>query len=172
MRPLPVDHIPQEGLEIREEESPDMLDLRDDEFVSYAGKVAILLRFDKLGEKVRVKGEANFNVRLSCSRCLEPFSKKMDTAFNIVYEPQNLMSARKEEVLNEAAADVYYYGNDRMLEVGEAVRENVLLSLPLKPLCRTGCAGLCPDCGKNMNQGPCSCRQKRVDPRFSKLKNL
>jgi uncharacterized protein len=171
MRPLLVEDIPQEGLEVSVEESPDTLDLRNDEFVSYIGKVAILLRFDKLGEKVRVKGKTNFNARLSCSRCLEYFSKRIDTAFNIVYEPQNLMTVKKEKVLDKAAADVYYYGKDRMLKVGEVVREIVMLNLPIKPLCRTGCAGLCPNCGKNLNQGSCSCRQKGLDHRFSKLKS-
>jgi uncharacterized protein len=59
-----------------------------------------------------------------------------------------------------------------VLDLAEAVRQYALLTLPMKPLCREDCAGLCSSCGHNLNQGPCDCQPQIVDPRWSKLKEL
>ena len=68
---------------------------------------------------------------------------------------------------------VGYYQGDR-LDLGEVVREQVLLGLPLKPLCREDCQGLCPRCGKNRNAGPCGCtpEEEEGDPRLEPLRKL
>jgi uncharacterized protein len=52
------------------------------------------------------------------------------------------------------------------------VRQYALLAIPMKPLCREGCAGLCPTCGRNLNQGPCDCPPQVLDPRLSGLRKL
>ena len=68
---------------------------------------------------------------------------------------------------------VGYYDGDR-LDLGEVVREQVLLALPLKPLCREDCRGLCPRCGQNRNLGPCGCPppEEPGDPRLEPLRKL
>ena len=68
---------------------------------------------------------------------------------------------------------VGYYEGDR-LDLGEVIREQVLLGLPLKPLCREDCQGLCPRCGKNRNAGPCGCtpEEEAGDARLEPLRKL
>jgi uncharacterized protein len=59
-----------------------------------------------------------------------------------------------------------------VLDLTEAIRQYALLAVPMKPLCREDCAGLCPGCGRNLNQGGCDCPPQEADPRWAKLKNL
>jgi len=59
-----------------------------------------------------------------------------------------------------------------ILDLTEAIRQYALLAVPMKPLCRGDCAGLCPNCGHNLNQGPCDCLPQKVDPRWSELNKL
>jgi uncharacterized protein len=56
-----------------------------------------------------------------------------------------------------------------ILDLTEAIRQYTLLAIPMKPVCKTNCAGLCPNCGHNLNYGPCNCPPQEVDPRWSKL---
>jgi uncharacterized protein len=82
--------------------------------------------------------------------------------------------AQEEEVeLSDRDVVVGYYEGDR-LDLGEVVREQVLLGLPLKPLCREDCHGLCPRCGKNRNAGACGCKpeEEAGDPRLEPLRKL
>jgi len=73
--------------------------------------------------------------------------------------------------LTDAEAEIgYYQGEGLLLE--EAVREQVLLALPLKMICREDCKGLCPQCGQNLNEGPCSCTAPNHDLRWSALKEI
>jgi len=58
------------------------------------------------------------------------------------------------------------------LEIGERVRQLILLALPLKPLCRPDCRGLCPLCGQDLNEGECGCKREAPDSRWEKLKAL
>ena len=58
------------------------------------------------------------------------------------------------------------------IDLKDIVREQIYLSIPMKSLCSEGCLGLCPICGKNLNQGPCQCKGEKGHPGFLKLKNL
>jgi uncharacterized protein len=167
-----VENIPQEGLELKKQESPRFFNLEDDRFVSYTGAVAVSLTMEKLGERVRIKGEFNFRVKLNCVRCLEPFFQEITYPMDIVYAPEPSRMTGKEASLNEEEINVFYYGKKGVIELGDAVREFVLLSLPVKPLCKPDCSGLCPSCGKKLSQGSCSCQIQRLDARFAKLKDL
>ncbi len=59
-----------------------------------------------------------------------------------------------------------------VLDLTEVTRQNILLAIPPSPVCRTKCAGLCPHCGKNWNEGPCDCKEENIDPRMQVLKQL
>jgi len=70
--------------------------------------------------------------------------------------------------------DIGHFTIDKnhILELNEAIRQYTLLVMPMKPLCREDCFGLCQKCGKNLNQGPCDCPKQEIDPRWSKLSKL
>jgi uncharacterized protein len=79
---------------------------------------------------------------------------------------------RKEEVsISQAETEIGYYQGEG-LELEDALREQVLLAVPLKAVCRPECKGLCPQCGQNLNEGSCSCHEKQEDPRWHALRDL
>jgi uncharacterized protein len=59
-----------------------------------------------------------------------------------------------------------------LLDLSEAIRQNALLAVPMKPLCREDCSGLCQQCGKDLNKGQCDCNKSEIDPRWAKLADL
>jgi len=66
----------------------------------------------------------------------------------------------------------HYISTDGWFDPGPLFREHVWVSLPMKPLCRVECLGICPECGTNLNQEPCECREEHVDPRMAALAKL
>ncbi len=79
---------------------------------------------------------------------------------------------REEEVeLHEEDLNTAYY-RDHVLDLGDMLREQFYLALPMRPLCRPDCQGLCPQCGADRNVEACQCQSEWVDPRLSVLKAL
>ncbi len=105
---------------------------------------------------------------LTCFRCLETVEEPVegDLQLLVVVDPDRPVTA--ETALEEEELGLVYL--DREVLDGRALLlEQLQLNIPMKPLCRPDCAGLCPSCGANRNLGPCSCRQESHDPRWSKL---
>jgi len=113
----------------------------------------------------RVHGEAT----ATCARCLTPFQLEIAQDFSVVLRPEPRLTG---EVELKAAdlADSFYRGTE--VDVTRLVYEQVLLALPIRPLCDEECRGLCPQCGVNRNIGECSCTVDAGDPRLSVLRGL
>lgn len=126
----------------------------------------------KVREEIVIEGRVSSWIQMSCARCLKPHQVHLDDSFEVKYlpYPQELDSVEEIELNETDMGITYYTGED--INLTELVREQVLLLLPVKALCKTDCAGLCPSCGKDLNEGPCSCAQEPVDHRFAMLKNL
>ena len=91
--------------------------------------------------------------------------------FELLYRPQGSDAGKEELSVTAAEAEVgYYQGEGLLLE--DVLREQVLLALPLKAICREDCKGLCPHCGRNLNQEQCNCAETPDDPRWSALKDI
>jgi uncharacterized protein len=92
--------------------------------------------------------------------------------FELLYRPLGVDAAGRDELsVTDAEAEIgYYQGEGLLLE--DVLREQVLLALPLKVTCREECKGLCPQCGKNLNQEQCSCSTEMEDPRWAALKDV
>lgn len=97
-----------------------------------------------------------------CSRCLSAIEQTVSSRFSELYHYPRETAPQEANFIPE----------DLNLDFSEVVREDMLLSLPLQPLCRPDCKGLCPNCGKNWNEGPCDCPTDEGDPRLSVLKQL
>ncbi len=101
----------------------------------------------------------------NCDRCLKEFSNKIETVLSgRLIEKTEKQNDEDDEVL------IYYQGDDVSLE--EPVISAMLLSLPMKSICKEGCKGLCPVCGINRNDEKCNCEDNNIDPRLAKLKEL
>jgi len=122
-------------------------------------------------QDIRLDGELKTSVELPCARCLEPVVEKIERKFDLLYRPQGVDAGKEELSVTGAEAEIgYYQGEGLLLE--DALREQVLLALPLKVICREDCKGLCPHCGANLNDGQCSCADPPEDPRWTALKDL
>ena len=106
-----------------------------------------------------------------CDRCLEDATFPVEHDFDLLYRPALLEGERPEEELDESAADLAFYEGGG-LELKTALREQVLLALPMQRTCRPDCKGICPVCGQNRNQTVCGCEVRPVDDRWAALKNL
>ncbi len=111
------------------------------------------------------QGEIATQVEVQCVRCLTPipYSLTIQLADRFAYNPQ---------ALDQAQDPAFPILNKGTIDLVPALREHTLLSLPLHPLCRPDCQGLCSRCGANLNEGPCGCPQEEADPRLAALKGL
>ena len=134
------------------------------------------LEFDlhKDKDRFRVVGRLRAELELSCSRCLEPFRLPVDMPLDLRVLAGRRLDAEEpveDRDVSEEAVDTSYYRDD-VLDLNELLREQFYLALPMKPLCKEECLGLCPQCGADRNTAPCGCRPAWEDPRLAPLKKL
>lgn len=125
----------------------------------------------KDAEKVRLVGRVRTTLEVACSRCLEPFTIPVDSAFDLLFLPASIEAASGEHEIDDADVGVSYYRDDT-IDLAEVMREQFFLALPMKPLCRESCQGLCPVCGTNRNVTTCTCQVTWEDPRLAPLAKL
>lgn len=133
----------------------------------------VRLEFDIYKDKntYRLVGRVQTTLELPCSRCLEPFTTAVDAAFDLRYQPRSEATTGSEQEVQEDDFSAAFYENDQ-IDLGQLMREQFYLALPMKPLCTENCRGLCAQCGTNLNRGACGCAQDWGDPRFAALKAL
>jgi len=132
----------------------------------------------KMGREVLV--EAKFTVPLSgqCKRCLRPLGLDEQVELIRTYLPREVERQPRErrDAVSEASFDPglvdeeVYSGKE--IDLTRALREQILLSIPPSPLCSEDCKGLCPKCGKDLNEGECGCDRTVMDPRWAALKGI
>ncbi len=122
-------------------------------------------------QDIRVKGKLDTSLEVLCARCLDPVVHPVERSFDLLYRPLGIDSGHAELSVTDAEAEIGYYEN-RGLLLEDTLREQVLLALPLKTLCRIDCKGLCPHCGKNLNEAQCNCVDAVEDARWSALKDI
>jgi uncharacterized protein len=125
----------------------------------------------KDSQKIRLAGSVATTLELQCGRCLEPYAVPIDAAFDLLFLPASEEVVAGEHEIRAEDAGVSFYKDD-VIDLAEVMREQFYLALPMKPLCRDECQGLCPVCGVNRNTGTCSCQAAWVDPRMEALKAL
>ena len=108
-------------------------------------------------------GQLSAEMPAECARCLEPFSLKAILEFQeMFYSPPSKAASPSDYVVFE----------DGVMDLEGPIRERLVLNIPLRPLCRPDCRGLCSQCGQNMNQGDCDCQEDVIDPRMAGLAKL
>lgn len=167
-----INDIPEEGLQI-------------DQFASEEGWVAeamtaafggrrrpddeahVTLMLVRADDQVSMFGGAYIHLHPTCDRCLKVFAAEQQVPIHIVYLPRDAQAGVKE------SEDVDFGLHDgRQIDVQATITEQTVLAQPMQYLCKPHCRGLCPRCGHDLNQGPCSCPSDQPDSPFSVLREL
>lgn len=132
-------------------------------------------------EAYHLHGRVQARVSVTCARCAEAFELPVDAIVDLTFVPAAADTARSSHASDddddgghEMSADdpsVVPYDEPR-IDLAQVAREQCYLALPMKPLCRPDCQGLCPQCGINRNTGTCTCENQWEDPRLAGLKSL
>lgn len=143
----------------------------DEDGFKVTDDVLLALNICKDGDKCRISGQISSRLSLSCCRCLELFEMPGNVEIDLLYLPQDSKSREAEREISEDDLTAAYYQNNE-INFSEMVREQFQLILPMKPLCRSDCLGLCVICGLNLNEQRCSCKAEWQDTRFAELAKL
>ncbi len=148
----------------------EVFDLEDDDW-SLAKPLVVYAEISHEKQFLQLKGTLTTAVKGVCSRCLKPVETQVECEFaeQLLYAKD--VSLFSHLAVGEVEEKYFIYDNDT-LDITDIVRESILAILPLKILCVEDCQGLCPKCGKNLNQGQCGCDLHEVDPRMAILATL
>ncbi len=149
---------------------PSTFDLAHEDF-RLAAPVELTGEVRKDAQKVRLVGHLTTTLECDCGRCLEPFAVPVDAKIDMILLPAKENTGEAEQEVAEDDLGVSYYKDD-VVDLGELMREQFYLALPMKPLCQEDCRGLCPVCGINRNRETCTCEATWVDPRMEALKRF
>ena len=141
----------------------------DDQILGLDGPLRVMARVSKAVDKFLVRGTIRGGVRIRCDRCLEPFRREVNSQFQVdLVIPKERADQEEIELLDEEM-EVDFVKGDRV-DLGDIVREQIYLSLPMRSICKESCRGLCPACGINLNERSCQCGKAEGHPAFSKLR--
>ncbi len=129
------------------------------------------VKFTRTPGGVLVLADLDLTVILTCSRCLEELVYPLHLHFSDEFRP-TVDVVTGIELPEQEDENVFTIDANHVLDITRAVREYVLLGLPMRPLCSEACLGLCPKCGRNLNQGKCTCSAAPVDSRLAVLAKL
>jgi uncharacterized protein len=128
------------------------------------------------GEISRIEGgyalaaHLTYDGQLECSRCLAAYPFREEDEFTLVLYPRPRQPGVDVE-LERGDLDTQYF-DEPVVELSPIAEERVQMALPMKPLCKPDCLGLCPACGNDLNLGSCACARDTVDPRWEALRAL
>ena len=154
--------IPEEGLE-QEFDLP--VTINNDSTPDIASVRIKLLRF---GKKILVDGAVKGVVSLTCSRCLDDYTYPVDLEFREEYTPADETELESNQELSGDELDISFYIGEE-IDLAGIAKEQVLLAVPMKPLCNNDCLGICSRCGTDLNKQSCNCKDDHIDPRLAPL---
>jgi len=125
----------------------------------------------RTNRSILVTGTLGTSLKGICSRCLEEFSYGETFTLNEEYFPTVEVNTGRPLPAPEDPTS-FTIDENHILDLTEAVRQCIILAMPMQPLCRQDCIGLCPVCGQNLNVQPCSCVHQDLDPRWATLQEL
>ncbi len=160
-----ISEIPEEGIDVECNENITL------ESVKTVSPLHAVLNIRTIGSEVLVNGMMEGEIELLCSRCLNAYTMKCKQQINVVYEPSEVLNKEEHHKLKSDELDMGFYKNDT-LDTDEVLVEQLLLNLPMKPLCSPECKGICPKCGADLNVSGCNCSTSEIDSRLKVLEQL
>ena len=121
--------------------------------------------------EVLARGKITGDVTMVCSRCAGEAHVVLDAPFEVLFLPRDADAPAEPDDVAAEQPDVALYDDDQ-IDLEETLREELLVALPLAPLCAETCKGLCPNCGQDLNVGSCTCPTEPQDVRLAALRNI
>jgi uncharacterized protein len=121
------------------------------------------------GAEIRVRGHLGTQLEAPCDRCLEKALIPVERDFDLYYRPVKTIARNEEIEITEDELEIGFYSGNG-IELADVLAEQVILSVPMKIICRADCRGLCPVCGANRNSEPCNCPSPEKESPFRFLK--
>lgn len=131
------------------------------ETIRFVAPVNLDCELTSVEDIINLDGFISTELKLSCSRCLDIFNYKVGVEIH----------ERFSVNLDDKDDDIILIDSD-VIDVTEVIKNNIIMALPIKKLCKDVCKGLCQHCGNNLNLSPCNCVKEDIDPRFLELKDL
>jgi uncharacterized protein len=167
---LDVKDLAVRKLQIRKSYAPGSIDYHTPEIRQVAA-LEVQATAELLEGQIRVEGELETKIELSCARCLEPVVEDVHRQFDLFYSPLPKATKPEEERLKTDDTEIGFFKGQGLF-LADILSEQVLLALPMKAICQTDCRGLCPSCGANLNHEGCRCETHATDPRLAPLARL
>ena len=142
-----------------------------DERITLSGPATVSGKVRQAGNEVFVDGHVETRAQVECDRCLQPVEIPVNTDFALEYVTGSEYEAARAVELTEAEMSIAVFDGE-VIDIDEIVKEQVVLTVPTRMLCREDCKGICPECGADRNSGECSCSTNEIDPRWAALKKL
>ena len=162
--------IPDTGLEFQYEDLPGLLE--GIPYCSPSGAIYSKICLMRRGKNIWAEGTIQGTLSLTCYRCLNTYGYPLSLTYSYLMIPRNNEDHLKDEIcLKPEELEVSFFDGVKV-ELFDIFREQILLGLPVKQLCSEDCKGLCPECGRDLNLGECSCQAVRDDNPFIILRKL
>jgi len=134
------------------------------------GPIAVNVSYYRAGADLFFAGHIEARTGAACARCAEEFDASSASPFKFVLAPRSIGPANDHNLKIDDLEFSTYDGDE--IDLSPLIREQLMLSLPTRPLCREDCRGLCPHCGINLNRETCGCREERLDSRLAALRSI
>jgi uncharacterized protein len=144
-------------------------DILEDNSTQYSvqGELTLI----RTNNSILVQGTLTTEASITCSRCLKSYTCRITLKIEEEYFPTiDIITGVKLPKPEEPGT--FSIDEHHILDLTEAIRQYIITAIPMKPLCKETCAGLCSICGKDLNLGDCGCHQEKIDPRWSELLKL
>ena len=171
---IAIKSIPETGLEIAIDLGPEWFARwrAADPGLEFAdARITGRVHLSKHGHDILVRGNLSGQMELACSRCLASFAAPAAIDFDLLLVPGHPSPGAADEELSPTDLDLDYYTGETV-DLESLLREQIILMMPLKPLCDEACKGLCPHCGANLNCETCACPADAVNSPFALLAKL
>ncbi len=167
---LDVKELTVRKIRIRKSYAPGTVDYHTGEF-RQVEPLEVRATAELVEGHIRIDGSLHTRLELVCARCLETVLEEVSRDFDLYYRPM-VSIAREEEVhLKTDDTEIGFFEGDGLF-LADVLAEQVILTLPMKVICRSDCRGLCPHCGANLNSEECRCETHAGDPRMAPLARL
>ncbi len=164
----------EQGYSFSSVDFPDLVAIADGGGPTFDDSISFLLRFQRTGQFVEVDGSLTASVGLVCGRCLRSFTVPLVEAFTLTFVPLKSKDENEteEEIELESAELGLISYEEQVLELLEPLQEQLLMAVPISPVCQSECLGLCPECGQDMNLEKCDCTRRPFNNKFTALANI